>query len=209
MLSWTIDYSSMCPGIFVSPRVLVVKVSREKISCMESCQSFPSHVLDVDISINYFCVDVLSCLGQNWSFILWSPDLQRRNNSLSIQVNFDTKNIWTENHDFRVPLLNRFRTFRFSSSMILLMWCVWGGFLLHILECNLLTVLVKPVYKKPIDTAEDIIERGITIIDFPGRESMVNMLKKSSIPLIRAMAEQTYVTKVFLFSSNFYSSIFF
>ena len=42
--------------------------------------------------------------------------------------------------------------------MVLLMWCVWGGFLLHILECNYLTVLVKPVYEKPIDTAEDIIE---------------------------------------------------
>ena len=111
----------------------------------------------------------------------------------------------------RIPFLNGSRTARFglSSNMVLLMWCVWGGFLFHILECNYLTVLVKPVYQKPIDTAEDIIERGITIIDFPGRESMVNMLKKSSFPLIRAMAEQTYVTKVFLFSSNFYSSIFF
>ena len=188
----------MCPGIWVSSLLLVFKVSREKISCMESCQSVYSHVLDVHISLNSLRLNVFSCLGQNWSFIFWSSDLQRRNNSLSIQVNFDTKNIWTENHDFRVPLLNRFRTprFGFSSNMVLLMWCVWGGFLLHILECNYLTVLVKPVYEKPIDTAEDIIERGIKIIYAPGTESMVETLKKSPFPLTRKLAENTYVVKV-------------
>ena len=77
------------------------------------------------------------------------------------------------------------------------MWCVMGGFLLHILECNILATLLKPVYEKPIDTAEDIIERGITIIDIPGTESMVETLKKSPFPLTRALAENTYVTKVF------------
>ena len=76
------------------------------------------------------------------------------------------------------------------------MWCVCGGFLLHILECNYLTVLVKPVYEKPIDTAEDIIERGLKIIDFPGTESMVETLKKSPFPLTRKLAENTYVAKV-------------
>ena len=88
--------------------------------------------------------------------------------------------------------------------MVLLMWCVWGGFLLHILECNYLTVLVKPVYEKPIDTAEDIIERGIKIIDVPNRESIVQTFRESPIPLTRALAENTYVTKVcqFLFQKE-------
>ena len=76
------------------------------------------------------------------------------------------------------------------------MWCVWGGFLLHILECNYLTVLVKPVYEKPIDTAEDIIERGIKIIYVPGTESMVETLKKSPFPLTRKLAENSYVAEV-------------
>ena len=93
-------------------------------------------------------------------------------------------------------MLNSPQTFGFSSKMILLMWCVWGGFLLHILECNYLTVLVKPVYEKPIDTAEDIIERGVKIIYFPGGESMIETLKKSPFPLTRKLAENTYVTKV-------------
>ena len=80
--------------------------------------------------------------------------------------------------------------------MVLLMWCVWGGFLLHILACNYLTVLVKPVYEKPIDTAEDIIERGITIIRGPGQESVVAAAKKSPFELSRKLAEKSYVTKV-------------
>ena len=82
--------------------------------------------------------------------------------------------------------------------MVLLMWCVMGGFLLHILECNILATLLKPTYEKPIDTAEDIIERGITIIDYPGRESMVETLKRSPFPLTRALAEHTYVAKVII-----------
>ena len=57
-------------------------------------------------------------------------------------------------------------------------------------------MLLKPVYEKPIDTAEDIVERGIKIIDIPGRESMVEMLKRSPSQLTRALAENTYVTKV-------------
>ena len=57
-------------------------------------------------------------------------------------------------------------------------------------------MLVKPVYEKPIDTAEDIIERGIKIIYTPGAESMVENLKKSPFPLTRKLAENTYVPKV-------------
>ena len=76
------------------------------------------------------------------------------------------------------------------------MWCVCGGFLLHILECNYLTVLVKPVYEKPIDTAEDIIERGITILTGPGSESIFEDLKKSPFPQTRKLAELTHVPKV-------------
>ena len=166
---------------------------------MESCQYLHSHVLDVHISVHCLCINFLSCVSKNWSFIFWCSYLYRTSSSFSIQVNFPTQ-IINKNIDSRIPLLrdSRFPQFGYSSKMILLIWCVWGGFLLHILECNYLTVLVKPVYEKPIDTAEDIIERGITIIDFPGRKSMVNMLKKSPFQITRALAESTYVSKVFI-----------
>ena len=76
---------------------------------MESCQYFHPNVLDVHISVNYLRVNFLSCLGQNWNFILWSPDLQRGNNSLSIQVNFETQKVKIycslilEFHYFAIP----------------------------------------------------------------------------------------------------------
>ena len=54
--------------------------------------------------------------------------------------------------------------------MTLLLWCVCGGFLLHILECNYLSVLVKPNYERFIDTSLDIIDMNLTIIWPPGRE---------------------------------------
>ena len=72
------------------------------------------------------------------------------------------------------------------------MWCVMGGFLLHILECNYLTVLVKPVYEKPLDTIEDIVERGIANIETPGRESIVAELEKSPFLLTGKIAANTY-----------------
>ena len=57
-------------------------------------------------------------------------------------------------------------------------------------------MLVKPVYEKPIDTAEDIIERGISILSYPGSEALVEIMKKSPITLTRKLAENTYVPKV-------------
>ena len=41
-------------------------------------------------------------------------------------------------------------------------WAVFGGFLLHILLCNYLTVLLKPRYEEPVNSAHDLIERNIT-----------------------------------------------
>ena len=84
--------------------------------------------------------------------------------------------------------------------MVLLLWCVWGGFLLHILECNYLTVLLKPVYEKPVDTAEDIIERGLTIIQIPTAGGLVEAAKKSPFELSRKRAELSYIPTVTSFT---------
>ena len=50
----------------------------------------------------------------------------------------------------------------FSSNLVFLVWAVFGGFLLHILLCNYLTVLLKPRYEEPVNSAHDLIERNIT-----------------------------------------------
>ena len=91
--------------------------------------------------------------------------------------------------------------------MVLLMWCVWGGFLAHILECNYLTVLIAPVYEKPIDTAEDIIERGFKIIRSSGQGSLIEELKRSPFQLTRQLAESSYIAKVVIRSNSFGTNI--
>ena len=80
--------------------------------------------------------------------------------------------------------------------MTLLLWCVCGGFLLHMLECNYLSILLKPNYEKPVDTAQDVLDRGLTVIYPPGSESIVDGLKNSPLYLTRTLAERTEVPKV-------------
>ena len=76
------------------------------------------------------------------------------------------------------------------------MWSVCGGFLLYFLTSNYLSVLIKPSYQKPVETSEDVIARNLTVIDMPGRESMVEADKNSQFPIVRQIAEITYIVKV-------------
>ena len=63
-------------------------------------------------------------------------------------------------------------------------------------ECNYLTMLMKPTYEKPVDTAQDILDRGLNVIYGPGTESIVEILKNSHSSIIRQLAERTIVPKV-------------
>ena len=86
--------------------------------------------------------------------------------------------------------------FGFASNMVLLLWCVCGGFILHFLECNFLTILLKPTYEPPVDGPQDILDRGMTVIGFPGTESKVENDKNSFSKVTRDLAEVTIVPKV-------------
>ena len=86
--------------------------------------------------------------------------------------------------------------FGFASNLMLLFWCVCGGFLLHMFESNYFTMLIKPTYEKPVDTAEDIIDRGLGVIYSPGSESIRETLLDSPFYSTRTLAERTTVAKV-------------
>ena len=47
--------------------------------------------------------------------------------------------------------------FGFSSELVFLLWAIWGGFLLMMTEANLLTLLLTPVYEKPIKNIYDVL----------------------------------------------------
>ena len=80
--------------------------------------------------------------------------------------------------------------------MIFLLWCVCGGFLVHFFECNVLDILLKTNYEKGVDTAEDVLDRGLAVIVSPGQESRVEILKNSPSAATRELAERTVVPKV-------------
>ena len=94
--------------------------------------------------------------------------------------------------------------FGFSSRMIFLLWCVFGGLLLHFFECNILDILLKTNYEKPVDSAQDVLDRGLAVINSPGTESRVQILKNSPSAVTRALAKKTVVPKViFCFIEKF------
>ena len=86
--------------------------------------------------------------------------------------------------------------FGFASNLILLFWCVCGTFLLHMFESNYFTMLMKPTYEKPVDTPQDVLDRGLRVIVPPGGESIVEIMKNSPSVVYRDLAELTVVPKV-------------
>ena len=64
------------------------------------------------------------------------------------------------------------------------------------LEANFLTILLKPNYEKPIDSAQDVLDRGLTVIWPPGSESYVEEYKNSPSEIRRELMEWTVIAKV-------------
>ena len=64
------------------------------------------------------------------------------------------------------------------------------------LEANYLTILLKPNYEKAIDTAQDVIDRNLSVIYSPTTESALEIFKNSPSNITRTLAERTIVAKV-------------
>ena len=64
------------------------------------------------------------------------------------------------------------------------------------LEANFLTILLKPNYEKFVDTAQDVLDRGLTVIASPGAVSIVEMSRNAPDYTTRTLAERTIVPTV-------------
>ena len=64
------------------------------------------------------------------------------------------------------------------------------------LEANYLTILLKPSYGKFVDTAQDVVDKNLTVIWPPGSGSTLEMLKNSPDKISRELAERTIVAEV-------------
>ena len=66
-------------------------------------------------------------------------------------------------------------------------------------ESNYFTMLMKPNYEKPVDSAEDVIDRRLAVISAPGAESVVETFKNSPYYITRTLAERTIVPEVIFY----------
>ena len=82
-----------------------------------------------------------------------------------------------------------------SSNLVFTIWAVFGGFILHFLLSNYLTVLLRPSYESPVDTAADIILRDITPFFIPGAESWISFFADSTDPNYQEISRRFVIAK--------------
>ena len=82
-----------------------------------------------------------------------------------------------------------------ASNLVFTIWAVFGGFILHFLLSNYLSVLLRPSYEKPVDTAADLIKRNITPFVTPGGEIYRQLFAASSDPNYQEISRRLVFSK--------------
>ena len=82
-----------------------------------------------------------------------------------------------------------------SSSLIYTIWAVFGGFILHFLLCNYITVLLGPSYEEPVETAADLIKRDITPFIDPGAYIYKQFFAASIDPDYQEISKRLVIAK--------------
>ena len=82
-----------------------------------------------------------------------------------------------------------------ASNLVFMIWAVFGGFILHFLLSNYLTVLLRPSYEEPIETAADLIKRDITPFYVPGGMIYRQIFAASSDPDYQELSRRLLISK--------------
>ena len=82
-----------------------------------------------------------------------------------------------------------------ASNLVFTIWAVFGGFILHFLLSNYLTVLLRPRYEEPVETAADLIKRNITPFYAYGGEIIRQVLAASSDPVYQELSQRLVIPK--------------
>ena len=82
-----------------------------------------------------------------------------------------------------------------ASNLVFTIWAVFGGFILHFLLSNYLTVLLRPRYEEPVETAADLIKRDITPFMMPGSEIFEQVFAASSDPVYQEISRRLVVAE--------------
>ena len=82
-----------------------------------------------------------------------------------------------------------------SSNLVFTIWAVFGGFILHFLLCNYLTVLLTPSYEEPVETARDLIKRDIIPFYTPGGEILRQFFAASNDTNYQEISKRLIIPK--------------
>ena len=77
----------------------------------------------------------------------------------------------------------------YSANFVLISWSVLGSVIGYAFLANFLTMLIKPVLEKPIDTVQTIVDRGMVPITHDYGQYYIDFLRSSANPLYRHLAE--------------------
>ena len=82
-----------------------------------------------------------------------------------------------------------------SSNLVYTIWAVFGGFILHFLLSNYLTVLLKPNYEEPVDTAANLINRNIVPFAPVAGDTYYRILADSTDPIYQEISRKLVIAK--------------
>ena len=82
-----------------------------------------------------------------------------------------------------------------ASNLGYTIWAVWGGFILHFLLSNYLSILLRPSYEKPVETAADLIERDIIPFYDPGGDLLKQFFETSTDPIYQEISRRLVLAK--------------
>ena len=82
-----------------------------------------------------------------------------------------------------------------STNLVYTIWAVFGGFILHFLLSNYLTVLLRPNFEKPVDTAADLISRNITPEVQPHQKIYIQIFVNSPDLIYQELSQRLLVLK--------------
>ena len=83
----------------------------------------------------------------------------------------------------------------FSVNLVLLIWGLFGGVLLHGFMAMWRDVLLRTELDQPINTAQEILDRGLIPVTTWGQQYLVDILSQSPNPVYQQLAERTVVPK--------------
>ena len=84
-----------------------------------------------------------------------------------------------------------------SSNLVFTIWAVFGGFILHFLLCNYLTVLLTPSYEEPVESAKDLIKRDLIPFYAPGGDIYKQFFASSPDPIYQEISRRLLIPKDF------------